>query len=54
MKIITSDKIAPSNGPYSQGYIHNGIFYSAGRRPTAPIPKVTSTTESSTLPDKSA
>lgn len=31
MKIITSDKIAPSNGPYSQGYIHNGIFYSAGQ-----------------------
>ena len=31
MKIITTDKIAASNGPYSQGYTHNGFFFTAGQ-----------------------
>ena len=31
MKIITTDKIAASNGPYSQGYTHNGLFFTAGQ-----------------------
>lgn len=31
MQIITTDKIAKSNGPYSQGYIHNGFFFTAGQ-----------------------
>ena len=31
MKIITTDKIAKSNGPYSQGYTHNGFFFTAGQ-----------------------
>ena len=31
MKIITKDKIAASNGPYSQGYTHNGFFFTAGQ-----------------------
>mgnify|MGYP000054879005 CR=1 FL=1 len=30
-KIITTDKIAKSNGPYSQGYTHNGFFFTAGQ-----------------------
>ena len=31
MQIITTDKIAKSNGPYSQGYTHNGSFFTAGQ-----------------------
>ena len=31
MEIITTDKIAASNGPYSQGYTHNGFFFTAGQ-----------------------
>ena len=31
MQIITTDKIANSNGPYSQGYTHNGFFFAAGQ-----------------------
>lgn len=31
MQIITTDKIANSNGPYSQGYTHNGFFFTAGQ-----------------------
>ncbi len=31
MQIITTDKIATSNGPYSQGYTHNGFFFTAGQ-----------------------
>ena len=31
MQIITTDKIAKSTGPYSQGYTHNGFFFTAGQ-----------------------
>ena len=31
MQIITTDKIAKSNGPYSQGYTHNGFSFTAGQ-----------------------
>ena len=31
MHSITTDKIAKSNGPYSQGYTHNGFFFTAGQ-----------------------
>ncbi len=31
MKIVTTDKAPKALGPYSQGYVHNGIFYSAGQ-----------------------
>lgn len=31
MQITTTDKIAKSNGPYSQGYTHNGFFFTAGQ-----------------------
>lgn len=31
MKIVSTDKAPKALGPYSQGYVHNGIFYSAGQ-----------------------
>lgn len=31
MRIVTTDKAPKALGPYSQGYVHNGIFYSAGQ-----------------------
>lgn len=31
MKAVATDKAPKALGPYSQGYIHNGIFYSAGQ-----------------------
>lgn len=31
MKVVATDKAPKALGPYSQGYIHNGIFYSAGQ-----------------------
>lgn len=31
MKVIATDKAPKALGPYSQGYVHNGIFYSAGQ-----------------------
>ena len=36
MKVISTDKAPAAIGPYSQGYIHNGIFYSAGQIPINP------------------
>ena len=31
MRVIVTDKAPKALGPYSQGYVHNGIFYSAGQ-----------------------
>ena len=31
MKIVATEKAPKALGPYSQGYVHNGIFYSAGQ-----------------------
>lgn len=31
MKIISTEKAPKALGPYSQGYVHNGILYSAGQ-----------------------
>jgi len=31
MRIITTEKAPKALGPYSQGYVHNGILYSAGQ-----------------------
>ena len=31
MKVVSTDKAPKALGPYSQGYVHNGIFYSAGQ-----------------------
>lgn len=36
MKMIHTDKAPKALGPYSQGYVHNGIFYSAGQSPINP------------------
>ena len=31
MKIVATQKAPKALGPYSQGYVHNGILYSAGQ-----------------------
>ena len=31
MKAVATEKAPKALGPYSQGYIHNGVFYSAGQ-----------------------
>ena len=31
MKVVATKKAPKALGPYSQGYVHNGIFYSAGQ-----------------------
>ena len=31
MKIVATEKAPAALGPYSQGYIHGGMFYSAGQ-----------------------
>jgi len=36
MKAVTTEKAPKALGPYSQGYVHNGIFYSAGQIPINP------------------
>ena len=36
MKVVATEKAPKALGPYSQGYIHKGIFYSAGQIPINP------------------
>ena len=36
MKVVATEKAPKALGPYSQGYVHNGIFYSAGQIPINP------------------
>lgn len=36
MKVIATEKAPKALGPYSQGYVHNGMFYSAGQIPINP------------------
>lgn len=36
MRIVATKKAPEALGPYSQGYVHNGIFYSAGQIPINP------------------
>ena len=31
MKLVATEKAPKALGPYSQGYVHNGILYSAGK-----------------------
>lgn len=31
MRIVSTEKAPKALGPYSQGYVHNGILYSAGQ-----------------------
>ena len=30
MKIVATEKAPKALGPYSQGYVHNGVLYTAG------------------------
>lgn len=36
MKVVATEKAPKALGPYSQGYTHNGMFYSAGQIPINP------------------
>ncbi len=36
MRVIATEKAPKALGPYSQGYVHNGILYSAGQIPMNP------------------
>lgn len=36
MRVVTTDKAPKALGPYSQGYVYNGMFYSAGQIPINP------------------
>lgn len=36
MKVVATEKAPKALGPYSQGYIHNGILYAAGQIPINP------------------
>ena len=36
MKIVNTEKAPKALGPYSQGYVYNGILYSAGQIPICP------------------
>lgn len=36
MRVISTEKAPAALGPYSQGYVHNGILYSAGQVPINP------------------
>lgn len=36
MKVVTTKNAPAAIGPYSQGYVHNGVFYSAGQIPLDP------------------
>lgn len=36
MRVVATDKAPKALGPYSQGYVHNGLFYSAGQIPINP------------------
>lgn len=36
MKVISTEEAPAALGPYSQGYVHNGILYSAGQVPINP------------------
>ena len=36
MKVVATEKAPKALGPYSQGYVHGGIFYSAGQIPINP------------------
>ena len=37
MKAVSTDKAPKALGPYSQGYVHGGIFYSAGQLGLDPV-----------------
>ena len=37
MKVVATKNAPAALGPYSQGYVHNGIFYSAGQLGLDPV-----------------
>ena len=49
MKVVSTEKAPKALGPYSQGYIHNGMFYSAGQIPINPA---TDTIEAVTIEEQ--
>ena len=51
MKVVATDKAPKALGPYSQGYVHNGIFYSAGQIPINPA---TDAIEAETIEEQAA
>lgn len=36
MKVVATEQAPKALGPYSQGYVHGGMFYSAGQIPINP------------------
>lgn len=46
MKVVATETAPKALGPYSQGYVHNGVFYSAGQIPINPA---TDTIEATTI-----
>ena len=36
MRVVATEKAPKALGPYSQGYVHNGMLYSAGQIPINP------------------
>ena len=44
MKVIATEKAPKAIGPYSQGYVHNGILYAAGQIPVNPATGTAETT----------
>lgn len=40
MQVVSTEKAPKALGPYSQGYVHQGIFYSAGQIPINPATDV--------------
>lgn len=46
MKVVATEKAPKALGPYSQGYVHNGILYSAGQIAINPA---TDTVEADTI-----
>ncbi len=49
MKVVSTEKAPKALGPYSQGYVHNGMFYSAGQ---VPINPETGTVEVTTISEQ--
>ncbi|MEE0883811.1 MAG: RidA family protein [Faecalimonas sp.] len=49
MKVVATEKAPKALGPYSQGYVHSGIFYSAGQIPINPA---TDTIEAITIEEQ--
>ena len=45
MKVVATEKAPKALGPYSQGYVHHGMFYSAGQIPINPETDTVETTD---------